>query len=485
MKKWLIKLGALLGSVILLFTVFLSVSQNLPNPYEKTFLAEMNDKYDLLKKTNDKKIVFVGGSSLPFGLRSDIIEQELSDYKVINYGLYATLGTKFMVETSKVNISSGDIIVLAPEVASQTYSTFFNEEAILQACNGFNEMYWNLDYKEIVSLFYNYFKFSTKKINYSISGAPDPEGIYRHDSFNEYGDIAVERKNNIISNGVDTTTDITPNTELLNEPFIKMVNEYIKFVKSKGASIYFNYSPMNDLAIKSSKEKRVEFTSKINEVINCETLMNLEDCVLDYRYFYDTNYHLNSTGAINFTNHIVAALKDKLGIVHGEVVDLDPPPLAEEDVPDVPSEHIDFDEYKGEPNNEYLDYFEYRLVGSSYQIIGVKDEYKDMEKVILPAVYEDKNIKTIASLAFEGCTNLNAVYIGLNYSTIQGSAFFGCESLNEIHLFETNGNLILVPTTGLLDGCNEAVTIYVPKGSSYSVGYTWEAYSEYIVEREE
>lgn len=485
MKKWLIKLGLLLGSVIMIFTVYLTVSQNIPNQYEKTFLAEMNDKYNLLKQTKNKKIIFVGGSSLPFGLRSDIVEQELKEYKAVNYGLYASLGTKFMIETSKANINRGDIVVLSPEVAKQTYSTFFNEESILQACNGFNEMYWHLEYKEIVSLFYHYFKFSTKKISYAINGAPDPEGIYRHDSFNQYGDIFVERKTNIMSNGVDITTDINPNIDLLNEPFTKMVNDYVSFVESKGATIYFNYSPMNDLAIKTSKEKRDEFINKIANVIKCDTLMNIEDCILDYRYFYDTNFHLNSIGALNFTNHIVASIKDKLGIEHDEVIDIDPPPIDEESVPDVPDEPVDFDDYKGEPNNEYLDYFEYRLVGSSYQIIAVKDEYKDIEKVILPAVYNGKNIKTITSFAFSGCYNLKSIYIGLNYSTIQGSAFYDCESLIEIHLFEPNGNLILIPSDGLLDGCNDEVNIYIPKGSNYAVGYTWENYAEYLVEREE
>ena len=264
MKKWLLKLGILLTSIVTIFTVYLSVSQNLPDQYEKTFLAEMKDKYELLTKTNEKKIVFVGGSSLPFGLRSDIVEEELPDYKVVDYGLYATLGTKFMIETSKANINKGDIVVLAPEVAPQTYSTFFNEEAILQACNGFSDIYHNLEFKEEVSLFYNYFKFSLQKLGYAVhKNAPDPEGIYRHDSFNEYGDIFVERKSNIMTNGIDLTTDITPSIELINDDFVSMINSYINFVESKGAKIYFNYSPMNDLAIKTSKNKQDEFNVKL------------------------------------------------------------------------------------------------------------------------------------------------------------------------------------------------------------------------------
>ena len=484
MKKWIIKLVSLMLAIIMPMVAFTIVVENVSNQYDKTFFAEMLDKYELLKNTKEKKIVIVGGSSLPFGLRSDVIDDEFEDYKVVNYGLYAALGTKFMLDTSKVNIGKGDIVIIAPEISEQTYSTYFNAETVLQATDGYHEMHKYLSLDNNEQLLAKYMSYSYAKLEYARKkNKPDPVGIYRHDSFNEYGDIDVIRPSNIMLNGIDITTGINPRPELVSDDFISMINSYVRFVKRKGATPYFNYSPCSDVAITASRSLRDQFEEKIEKNIKCETLMSLDSCLLNYQYFYDTNFHLNTIGAYQFTNLLVAALKDKMGIEHGPVIDLDPPPLDSDEVPEIiPGEPTPFDEYQGEPNNDYLECFNYTLSGKSYMIDSVKDEYKDMENVILPAVYEGANIRMIASRAFEGCTNLKHIYVGNNYRVMEEESFYGCESLEGIHLFQMDSNMISVPFEGLLDGCNASVVIYIPSGSNYNVGYTWEAYSSYFVE---
>jgi len=481
--------------------IFITV-EKLPDQYGNTYLAELDDKYDLLCKTEEKKIVFVGGSSLPFGLRSDLIEQELPDYKVVNFGLYATLGTKLMMDLSKSNINQGDIVILSPELSEQTYSLYFNPESVLQACDGFTFKYKYLSLSNNIDLFYNYYKFAFDKINYSSKGtAPDPVGIYRHDSFNEYGDIKVDRPNNIMNNGFDSTMKIKTTDALLDKDFINYVNDYCEYVRSRKAKIYFNFSPCNELAIATSKAKRTEFQNMLNLNIECDLLSDLEDCIINYGYFYDTNFHLNSAGSIFYTNLLVNNIKSKLGIkVQGADVPDDPdkpenpdnPSIIVPDPPEIPGGEVvepperddltPFEEYRGEPNNDYIDYFEYRLVGTSYQIIGVKNEYLDMEEVILPSTYNGKNITTIAENALYGCINLKKIYIGNTYKTLEARAFNGCIGLEGIYFYAIDGNTISPPSTMLLDGASKNVKIFIPAESkgSYTSGYTWEHYSEYF-----
>lgn len=460
------------------------IEKGIPDVYHETFFGEMPHKYDLLKNTKEKKIVFVGCSSLPFALRCDIIEEELPEYKVIDYGLYGTIGTKFMIETSKVNISKGDIVVFAPEISEQAYSTYFNPEAALQATNGLSPMYKHFDLETNVDVLANFFPYSFKKLNYYKSNdIPDPVGIYRRDSFNEYGDIFVERKNNIMMDGFDRISAICPTTDLITEDFLKMTNDYIKYVHSRGAEIYFNFSPCNDLSIRASENKRTEFEEKIKSAVRCETLLPLNDCIMNYLYFYDTNYHLNSTGALQFTNYVVAALKDKLGIEHDPVVDIPPVAQDKEEVPEIdPGKEVDFEDYRGEPNNHFIDCFNYRLVGKNYRIESVKEEYKLLENIILPTVYEGKTIKSIASNAFSNFKKIKHIYIGNHIRSIEKEAFNGCDELQGIHLYQMDGSLISVPSVGLLDGCNPKVKIYIPEGSNYAVGYIWDAYSDYFEE---
>lgn len=533
MKKFLRFLIKALILIILLSFPFAAVflaTEKTPNQYNKTYLAEFNDKYNLLNSTNEKKIVFVGGSSLPFGLRSDLVEQEIPGYKVVNFGLYATLGTKFMMDMSKSNINEGDIVILSPELNSQTYSLYFNPTAVLQACDGFSFKYKYLSIGDNLKLAYNYDNFAREKLNYSRdNNAPDPIGIYRHDSFNSYGDIEVERKNNIMNNGVDSTMKITTTNELLNDEFISYVNSYIDYVRNRKAKIYFNFSPCNELAISSSKKTRDEFQGNLDLKIKCDLLSNLDDCIIDYRYFYDTNFHLNSSGAIFYTSLLINNFKMKLNMEvankssngsnneptisivvpnisgdnnstyintniptitqqtentnKGQGITIPEPPKTEDEevVEPIPAgDKTDFDKYNGEPNNDYVDYFNYRLVGSSYQITGIKQEYKNIEKVILPSTYNGMNITTIVSNSLYGCINLKEVYIGKTYKVFEENSFNGCISLGKIYLFETDGNKLSPASSGLLNGTSKSIKIYIPTGANYLSGYTWSNYASYF-----
>ena len=90
-----------------------------PAQFEMTFLGEFDDKVERLQNTDGPKIVIVGGSSVAFGVDAELLEQTLG-MPVVNFGLYATLGTKTMLDYSKSAVGEGDIIVIAPEMNAQT-----------------------------------------------------------------------------------------------------------------------------------------------------------------------------------------------------------------------------------------------------------------------------------------------------------------------------------------------------------------------------
>ncbi len=483
MKKTIIRLIALIILVILPFAAFVAIIEKIPNQYSNTYLAEFDEKYNRLYEADGKKIVFIGGSSLPFGLRSDLIEEELGgEYTVINYGLYATLGTKLMMDTAIDSISEGDIIILCPELNAQTYSLYFNPSATLEACDGFSHMLSSLPLKDKLSVFYNYYKFAFDKLEYAQNdSAPDPIGIYRSDSFNEYGDLSVERKNNIMNGGYDSNLEIKLDSSLLNEEFMAYVNKFTDLASKRGATVYFNYSPVNHLAIRSSKLARAEFEAQLSEKLDCQLLGSIEDYLIDERYFYDTNFHLNSAGAVYFSRMLTLSLKEMLGMEALTAIEIPEPPALEGEeavTVEATDEKLPFEEYLGEPNNDYLDCFIYELKGKTYTIVGVNDEYLGMTEVILPSVYDGKNITAIASNAFMGCTDLVRIHIGLTYKSIAESAFAGCISLDGIYLYELDGNLISPHAQDILKGAAVGSKIYIPQGANYSTGYTWTNYTE-------
>ncbi len=485
MKKS-IKLIAFILVVITPICAFAVFTDRIEDPYANTYIGAFDEKYLRLYNTDGKKIIFIGGSSLPFGLRCDLIEEELGEeYSVINFGLYATLGTKFMMDMAKDAIREGDIVILSPELNEQTYSLYFNPEAVLQANGGISTLNFNLSLGDQIKLAYNYFDYALEKIKYKINGnAPDPIGIYRADSLNYLGDIGVERPNNIMNNGYDSNMEVYTDERLLDDEFIEYVNEYVAYAEKQGATVYFNYSPVNALAIRTSKNKRADFECLLSEKINCRLLGTIEDYIIDERYFYDTNFHLNSDGAVYFSNMITLSLKSELGLELTTSIDVPLPPPLESDVAvdvEESDEKVDFDEYMGEPNIDYVDAFEYAQTGSSYKIVGVKDEYLGMTEVILPSVYNGKNVTAVDSNAFYGCAMLEYIHIGTTYKSLSGSAFAGCISLKGIYLYEMDGNRISPPAANLLDGTNGDVKIYIPEGANYSTGYTWANYFAYFV----
>ncbi len=485
MKKLILKILIITAVVLFPFALFVTVTECLPDQYGNTYVSALPDKCDRLSGVDGKKIVFVGGSSLPFGIRSDLIERELDgEYEVVNFGLYATLGTKLMMDLSMSEIKNGDIIILSPELNEQTYSLYFNPDSVLEAFDGFSGKYFELSASENLRLFYNYYKFAFNKIRYySEKSAPDPIGIYRRDSFNEYGDIDVDRSNNIMVNGVDVNMPIYTDERLLNAEFIDYVNDYVEYAVSKGAQVYFNFSPANRLALKSSKVKQSQFQYDLDRTLKCAVLTDISDCIIDEGYFYDTNFHLNSSGAIYYTNNIIKNLKRVLGDIGGGDGGIDVPdvPSVPDDDPDpiIPpqtGDKTDFDKYNGEANIDYADWFEYRLTGNTYRVTGVKDEYKNMVEVIVPTVYNGKSVSTIAENAFYGCTELKRIHIGKSIRSLEGACFNGCVALERIYLYELDGNRISPSAQELLNGAGRGVKIYIPQGANYSSGYTWQNY---------
>ena len=86
--------------IVLPLIAALSICFAIPPQYSETYLGELAAKYERLKDTDGAKIILIGGSNLAFGADSATIE-EYMNMPVVNFGLYATLGTKLMLDLSK------------------------------------------------------------------------------------------------------------------------------------------------------------------------------------------------------------------------------------------------------------------------------------------------------------------------------------------------------------------------------------------------
>ena len=111
-----------LAAVLALLSVpaaLLSWGFLLPAQYEDTFMGELKYKVRCLEEAPGPRIVLVGGSGVAFGADSALMERELPGYTVVNFGMYAALGTTVMLDLSQELIRPGDIVVLIPEQHAQ------------------------------------------------------------------------------------------------------------------------------------------------------------------------------------------------------------------------------------------------------------------------------------------------------------------------------------------------------------------------------
>ncbi|MBE6634436.1 MAG: hypothetical protein E7620_08880, partial [Ruminococcaceae bacterium] len=183
---------AILSPMLLLF----ASTVLLPSQFSNTFVGALDEKYERLATIEEPKLVIVGGSSVAFGLDCQKLEEQLQ-MPVVNFGLYAAIGTRAMMELSRDEISEGDIVVLAPELDPQTLSMYFSSKNTLEAIDGNYSLAFKFDADTVLSLFGGLWRHGVDKLGYFLSESPDPTGVYNSKNFNEYGDIVWNRPENV------------------------------------------------------------------------------------------------------------------------------------------------------------------------------------------------------------------------------------------------------------------------------------------------
>ena len=481
MKK---KLALVIGFPLLVAAVVCSVfggyylwSTTLPNVYENTYYAALVDKFDYLKsKADKKKIVLVGGSNVAFGFNSELLEKEFPEYDVVNFGLYAGLGTKIMMDLALPFVGEGDMVFLIPETNSQSMSLYFSPVSTWKAIETERGIYDYLPSDNQSSMQGNYFNYINEKKEFS---EPIPgSGIYQRKNFNDHFDFEYLddegnslRSQNTMSQHYDPSMTIDFKSELLNESFSKYANEYNRLVAQKGAKLYFEFSPMNELGVENADlESLSNFYWLLRESFDFPVIGNPEEYVIDPHYFFDSNFHLNDAGAIYRTKILADDIyRDIFSLAKtSSIIVPDEPPY-----PDI---------IIGE-DSESVKYFELSENKTGYTLSKVKDEYSNLENLGIPMYFNGKIINMVGANCFSNCTNLQEIILPKTITSISNGAFANVYKLDTVVLLYSDPNKITVDFTGgLVEGTLDTFKFLVPESgySAYATDYYWGPYNKYI-----
>ena len=466
--KILKNIALILLTLVIIVSPFLSVVlyATLSEPvYDKTYNAALIDKIDRLKSVDGRKIVVIGGSSVAFGLDSELMER-YTGLPVVNFGLYASLGSNLMLDLAQEYINEDDIVIFAPEMDSQALSMYFSANNTLQSADGNLDILRGIDSEHYASLFGGMWDFARGKIKAGRNGIKlGTLGIYRRDSFNSYCDIDVPRPQNVMNGYYDTN-----NLPMLRESdygseldeFSQYLSEYCSRLPS-GAKMYFSFSPMNELSISDtlSHDDISDFGEYISGRLGLTSISYIEDYILDAGYFYDTNFHLNDAGVKLRTIRLSRDLRLELGITDGVLDD-------EPEAPELPFFDVTFD---GEEEN--AKYFTYTtLSDGSKAIIGLSKLGMTMEHLTVPLGVDGRKIISIerGGLASENLRSLT-ITEDSNLTRFAEGAFEGAGNLTDIYIYKKSGNDINPPSS--FAGASRSLRVHVPYDSDFISHYYW------------
>ncbi len=437
----------------------------LPAQYGATYYGALAGMTDKLYDAEGKKIVIIGTSSVPFGVDSALLQQQLAlsgyDYTVCNFGLYGTMGVKVMLDLAEDAIGEGDIVIFAPEVGSETMSLFFSAREVWRAVDGHFGMLTHLG-DNASELAGGFLDFASEKYSFFREGPPQGSGIYASASFNANGDLKnYSRPHNVMPSGYDengTISFIAP-----DETFVEYVNAYCGRVREKGAEMYFSFCPMNEAALTdSSREGLDAYYDLLNGLFDMEMLGDPADSVMESGWFYDTNFHLNAAGMTVHTVHLVEALKTIWG-------DASPTDVILPEMPSLPEEPS-----AGEGDVSDAACFTYEVRENVCFVTGLTEEGASRTALVLPYSHEGLPVAGFGPGVFAGNTVLRELTLQDNVRSIPDGAFEGCTALERLHVLHEDASRISVGFEPLRGA--PSCIVYVPKGSlsSYMGDYEWQ-----------
>lgn len=401
---------------------FLICGFGLPVQFGDTFMGELKSKYERLKETSGKRIVLVGGSGVAFDCDSALMDDFFPSYEIVNFGMYAGLGTKAVMDLSENYIHEGDIVILSPEQSEQTFSDYFNGEYMWQAADGAFGMLRDLKSENFEAMLGNFPRFALEKLNYVMKGQkPQTDSIYQKKSFNIYGDIELDTcRENILPNGYDVNQKVRFTEDVVQPEFMDYMNDWAKRLEKKGAVVWYRYCPVNKLSVEDMDDLAA-YDVFLRQKLDFPVIGNPENSLMEAEWFFDTNFHLNQPGKEVNTVQLIRDMKAILGDDRAVTVEL-----------------------PEKPHRTWGD------VSAETRIWTAKDSetYQGEETIVIP-----ENVTQIEDYAFSNCAGLKQIVLEQKDPS---------KCIVGQHLLDGTGAEILVPQMSV---------------DSYKRNYFWSVYA--------
>ena len=294
-KTFFIKLICFMLSLLIIPSAYFFYVQSKPAVFRRSLMGSVNVKLSILQQTEGERIILLGGSSVPYSIQCESVSKAAGK-PCISMGATAYLGLEYYYYLIKDEIRAGDIIIIAPEFSMLSNSV--NYTTVWTAVENSEQLLTRLPLSYIPPMAKSFYNYSLSKLDLIKNGRPEKSELeqYYEAGFGPYGDIVTYRET-LLESGYDKNNTYSITQSSLSEEAVRATNKFCDFAQKKGCSVYITWAPFDKLAFQSSIRQLAEFEKTLKNEIKAEYVGNMTDCLMDEKYFYDSNNHLTTSGA--------------------------------------------------------------------------------------------------------------------------------------------------------------------------------------------
>jgi len=272
-----------------------------PHISSNDYLASAAPKHQRLHSLGSPKAIVLGGSNVAFGVDSEQLEEVLCR-PVVNMGVHASLGFRFMVDEVKKELGDGDVVIVALEYTN--YSKPERTDDILYLL--VDRYPVALRYvplmdrpKIVLATLVMRLRTAWRSVMGNAYGTPN-DPTYRADGFNERGDMV----GHLLLPRPDTAQleAVVFSDKLVAEAFHTHARDLLKHAEEAGATVLFTWPSRVPM------EGDVERADSIALELRDRGLPLIGDPA-DYFFSdtmrYDTRYHLHGPGRRTRTQRLI------------------------------------------------------------------------------------------------------------------------------------------------------------------------------------
>lgn len=330
-RQWAQIAGFLLKGILLCLAVLFSLVALLylipdGNDYAKATI----EKHARLAAPVEKKLVFAGGSNLPYGLQSHKIEDHFKIHTV-NMGMNGFLGVQFILGEIRDEIEAGDIVVLSFEYDSLFISANGSPKDVLMMVKTRPAALKDLNYDQLKEVAFMVPEAATSKViriyRHELAKLKARSKVFRngeetnqergpvipmvsvHAGFNRHGDLESHY-------GVEWPVELQKGLVLseieLNPETLETIQREVNYLDSKGAKVIWLPCSVYQGYFNSHRARIEELYAALRKMHHLIVGAPPERYAFPLEHMFDKDYHLTREGAEERTRRVIEDLAPHL-----------------------------------------------------------------------------------------------------------------------------------------------------------------------------